>query len=149
MNGYNRIKSSRAIEIESSDSCSVSSPHSSKRKSTPTHGSKTPHQPLSENGDQTTEKKSSPFAFRRNRSIAASTSMKLSNVKRALSLRRSSSVSERYCRIHDQHVALAPHPDDEEFEQGGGDGRSFSTEKKSGSFGRTKIMKSCKRLFGL
>ncbi|KAL0335282.1 UNVERIFIED_CONTAM: hypothetical protein Scaly_1406800 [Sesamum calycinum] len=147
MNGYNRIKSSRTIE---SSDC-VSSPHS-KHKSTPTDGSKTPHhhQPLSENGDQnqTTEKKSSPFGFRRNRSIAASTSMKLSNVKRALSLRRSSSVSERYCRIHDQHVALAPNPDDEEFERSG-DGHSFSTEKKRGSFGRTKILKSCKRLFGL
>ncbi|KAK6159659.1 hypothetical protein DH2020_003040 [Rehmannia glutinosa] len=89
-------------------------------------------------GDAYTEKISSGVGapkFHRNSSVSSSSSSsKSSAVKRAFSIRRSSSVSERYCRIHDQHVVLSSPPDDEEFE-------SIIKEKKSGN-GRTTVQGS-------
>lgn len=57
-----------------------------------------------------------------------------SGFQRAFSMRRSSSVSERYCRIHDQYMAI-----DE------GTGRSMKKKKLRGG----NIFKACKRLLGL
>ncbi|KAJ1385700.1 hypothetical protein SESBI_41443 [Sesbania bispinosa] len=65
-------------------------------------------------------------------------------MKRAFSMRRSSSVSERYCRIHDQYVAIAS--DDIDVDDVIGTRRSIN-KKNSGGGG--KILKACKRLLGL
>ncbi|KAG2242619.1 hypothetical protein Bca52824_095380 [Brassica carinata] len=52
----------------------------------------------------------------RNRSVAASGQVLRSPMKTAMSMRRSSSVSERYCRIYDQSSATFPLPFIEEEE---------------------------------
>lgn len=70
-----------------------------------------------------------------------------SAVKRVFSMRRSSSVSERYCRIYDhQRVQLQPEP---EFNDADADNRigtktrsNMKPQKKNG------IVKACKRLLG-
>ncbi|XP_061376025.1 uncharacterized protein LOC133318091 [Gastrolobium bilobum] len=62
-------------------------------------------------------------------------------MKRAFSMRRSSSVSERYCRIHDQYMAIAS-PIGEET-----DGERIRSVKKKQRGG--KILKACKRLLRL
>ncbi|XVE48547.1 hypothetical protein DITRI_Ditri01bG0010300 [Diplodiscus trichospermus] len=67
-------------------------------------------------------------------------------VKRAFSMRRYSSVSERYCRIHDQSVTLASPFDDEELDITG-TRRSVKHLKKKNS--RGKILKAWKKLLGL
>ncbi|KAL5789475.1 hypothetical protein ACOSQ2_004363 [Xanthoceras sorbifolium] len=68
-------------------------------------------------------------------------------LKNALSMRRSSSVSERYCRIHDQSVTFAssssPIDDDEdgvEMERT----RSAMMKKKKKNHSKSKILKACK-----
>ncbi|KAI8025334.1 hypothetical protein LOK49_LG02G02800 [Camellia lanceoleosa] len=77
-----------------------------------------------------------------------------SAVKRVFSMRRSSSVSEGYCRIHDQCATLSSSFDD------GDDGsegmynnnamQTRSVKKKKKKQHRTgKILKACKRIFGL
>lgn len=60
-------------------------------------------------------------------------------MKRALSMRRSSSVSERYCRIHDQYMALAPSIGEEVDEE-----MKVNKKKKK----KSKILRACKRLLG-
>ena len=67
-------------------------------------------------------------------------------VKRAFSMRRSSSVSERYCRIHDQYMAIAsPIGIGDEIDGDGiGTRRSMKKKHRGG-----KILKACKRLLGL
>ncbi|KAJ1420008.1 hypothetical protein SESBI_14755 [Sesbania bispinosa] len=70
----------------------------------------------------------------RSGSVSSSTSGGFqATMKRAFSMRRSSSVSERYCRIHDQDMAIA----------------SDDINKKKHSGGGAKILKACKRLLGL
>ena len=63
-------------------------------------------------------------------------------------MRRSSSVTERYCRIHDQCVTL-PSPFDED-EEGVGNytvqARSVRKKKRQSRTG--KILKACKGIFG-
>ncbi|KAK9265643.1 hypothetical protein L1049_015284 [Liquidambar formosana] len=75
----------------------------------------------------------------------SSTTSIQSAVKRAFSMRRSSSVSERYCRIYDQSVTLTSPPppiDDEGMD-------TMQTRSKKKKDKRGKIIKACKRLFGL
>ena len=81
-------------------------------------------------------------------------------------MRRSSSVSERYCRIHDQSAtAFLQSPpnncygydEDEEEAMDGGGGTMQGTSmdknnmmmKKKKKLKNGKIFKACKRLFGL
>jgi len=66
-------------------------------------------------------------------SVSSSSSGFQATMKRAFSIRRSSSVSERYCRIHDQSMAIAS---------------DHELEKKRQIRGG-KILKACKRLLGL
>ena len=81
----------------------------------------------------------------RSLSVSSSTSGFQSAMKRAFSLRRSSSVSERYCRIHDQSVTLtSPIDDDEVGDTMSGTRRPVKKSKYKGG----KILKACKRLFG-
>lgn len=76
--------------------------------------------------------------------VSSSASGFQATVKRAFSMRRSSSVSERYCRIHDQYVALAsPNGHDIGVDEIGG--RRSVKKKQKGS----KILRACKRLLGL
>lgn len=65
-------------------------------------------------------------------------------VKRVFSMRRSSSVSERYCRIHDQSVTLSSQVDDDE-DSVQGMGSAKEKKKKKG----VNIFRACKRLLGL
>ncbi|KAJ6696515.1 hypothetical protein OIU74_015426 [Salix koriyanagi] len=78
--------------------------------------------------------------------LGRSSSVSSSSVKRAFSMRRSSSVSERYCRIHDQTVTLSsPTRDDED----GSSDTMESTRSVKKKHGRGRILKACKKLFGL
>ncbi|OWM79326.1 hypothetical protein CDL15_Pgr003499 [Punica granatum] len=70
-----------------------------------------------------------------------------SAVKRAFSMRRSSSVSGRYCRIH---VQSTTHIDYEEEEDDGLNMAGSMKNKKSRNKNRGgKIIKACKRFLGL
>lgn len=66
-----------------------------------------------------------------------------SAMRRAFSMRRSSSVSERYCRIYDQSVTQMDHEEEDD-----GQDMMRSTKKKNKNM-RRNIFKACKRLFGL
>ncbi|OMO75147.1 hypothetical protein CCACVL1_16313 [Corchorus capsularis] len=80
--------------------------------------------------------------LKRNSSVSSAYAVQAA-VKRAFSMRRSSSVSERYCRIHDQSVTLSSPFDDEELYT---NGIRRSVKKKNSS---GKILKAWKKLFGL
>ncbi|XAR49344.1 hypothetical protein NMG60_11032519 [Bertholletia excelsa] len=71
-----------------------------------------------------------------------------SSVIKAFSMRRSCSVSERYCRIHDQSVILASplEGDEDEYYHSAVRARSTRRRRKEG---RSRILKACKRFFGL
>ncbi|KAL1222529.1 hypothetical protein V5N11_018902 [Cardamine amara subsp. amara] len=84
----------------------------------------------------------------RNRSVSASAQAVPSTVKTAMSMRRSSSVSERYCRIYDQSSATWPLPFPEEDEDENDKGK-VQTKKKSNSIKRKAFVKACKRFFGI
>ncbi|XWS62404.1 hypothetical protein CRYUN_Cryun06bG0007900 [Craigia yunnanensis] len=81
--------------------------------------------------------------LRRNSSVSSAYALQAA-VKRAFSMRRSSSVSESYCRIHNQFVTLASPFNDEELDT---TGTRRSVKKKKNS--RGKILKAWKKLFGL
>ncbi|KAI3408653.1 uncharacterized protein J3R85_020163 [Psidium guajava] len=68
-------------------------------------------------------------------------------VKRVFSMRRSSSVSERYCRIHDQSATLSSSQVDEE--EGCVVGTGSAKKKKKKKDRGVNIFKACKRLLGL
>ncbi|CAN4108182.1 unnamed protein product [Withania somnifera] len=86
------------------------------------------------------------FRLERQGSKSTTTSSSLfqfQSVKRAFSMRRSSSVSEKYCRIHDQGFTISsPIMDDvaEAYE---------GMDKKKKKDGSGRILKACKRLFGI
>ncbi|KAF8404314.1 hypothetical protein HHK36_009197 [Tetracentron sinense] len=61
-----------------------------------------------------------------------------SAVRRAFSMRRSSSISEGYCRIHDQSEPVSSLIDDD----------GLNTKQTRSKKKRGKILKACKRLFG-
>ncbi|CAK9321961.1 unnamed protein product [Citrullus colocynthis] len=83
----------------------------------------------------------------RNSSVSSSASGFQSAVKRALSMRRSSSVAERYCRIHDQFATFATAMEDDEMEGGKAGGSVMKEKKKKTAAG--KMVRACKRLLGL
>ncbi|XP_006592657.2 uncharacterized protein LOC114378961 [Glycine soja] len=72
------------------------------------------------------------FGVMLGRSASSSSSSSQFQFQRAFSMRRSSSVSERYCRIHDQYT---PPP--------------IGSKKKQRGGGPNKILKACKRLLRL
>ncbi|CAI9765302.1 unnamed protein product [Fraxinus pennsylvanica] len=148
MNGYSKTRYSNTIDSSSL----LSSPqeiHKPNLNTSPNHslesGIKT-HDFSSDLEDENAiRKKFGALKLNRNGSISSfqlgsKTESLQSAVKRAFSLRRSSSISERYCRIHDQYVALASPLDD--------DLESVSNSKKKKNSGG-KILKACKRFFGL
>ncbi|CAN8230719.1 unnamed protein product [Cochlearia groenlandica] len=84
----------------------------------------------------------------RNRSVSASSQAVPSATK--MSMRRSSSVSERYCRIYDQSSATWPlpfHEENEEDDDGNKD--KVQSKKKSNNIKRKTFVKACKRFFGI
>lgn len=72
-----------------------------------------------------------------------STTTSFQSVKRVFSMRRSSSVSEKYCRIHDQGFTISSPVLDDVAEANEG----MEIKKKKSGSGR--ILKACKRLFGI
>ncbi|ESQ54903.1 hypothetical protein EUTSA_v10027403mg [Eutrema salsugineum] len=83
----------------------------------------------------------------RNRSVSASGQAVPS--KTAMSMRRSSSVSERYCRIYDQSSATWPLPFHEEDEDEEDDKEKVQKKKKSNNIKKKAFLKACKRFFGI
>lgn len=77
-----------------------------------------------------------------------------SAVKKVFSMRRSSSVSERYCRIYDhQRAELQPEPEpvfDDDDEAAAGADNNIGTKTRSNMKAQKKngILKACKRLLG-
>ncbi|KAK4739582.1 hypothetical protein R3W88_003279 [Solanum pinnatisectum] len=82
--------------------------------------------------------------FRLERQGNKNTTTSFESVKRAFSMRRSSSVSEKYCRIHDQGFTISSPILDDVAEA-----HEDSREKKKKKNGRGRILKACKRLFGI
>ncbi|GMI87894.1 hypothetical protein HRI_002458700 [Hibiscus trionum] len=92
------------------------------------------------------EKMSADPTLKRNSSVSSAYALQLqAAVKRAFSMRRSCSVSESYCRIHDQYVTLtSPLDEDEASDISGTKG---SAKKKNNT--RDKILKAWKKIFKL
>lgn len=82
------------------------------------------------------------FSLERQGSNSTTTSS-FQSVKRVFSMRRSSSVSEKYCRIHDQGFTISSPILDDVAEAHEG------MEKKEKKNGSGRILKACKRLFGI
>ncbi|KAJ7967989.1 Cytosolic Fe-S cluster assembly factor nar-1 [Quillaja saponaria] len=151
MNGYSKINianshKSRSIDFSESyplpqtpkfiPNLSSKPMEATQMKSTMTQNCLTDQQEdEGENGEN------SGVVLTRSGSVSSSASGFQSAIKRAFSMRRSSSVSERYCRIHDQYLALTSPIEDDRVEE-----TTRSTKKKNR--GR-KILKVCKNLFGL
>ncbi|KAK8522387.1 hypothetical protein V6N13_115357 [Hibiscus sabdariffa] len=86
--------------------------------------------------------------LRRNSSVSSAYALQLqAAVKRAFSMRRSCSVSESYCRIHDQYVTLTSPLDEDEVSDITGTKRSANNNKKKNT--RDKILKAWKKIFRL
>ncbi|EYU26466.1 hypothetical protein ABFS82_02G074500 [Erythranthe guttata] len=135
MSGYIKIKTLNTINESSSTSDSVSLTRTTKHKIDD-------EQSLENNSTEKVFDFGAP-KFDRNSSVSCSKSRHVSSsVKKAFSMRRSSSVSERYCRIHDQHVTLA----DERFEFGR---NNTNTNNTNNTNKRGGIFKLCKRVFGI
>lgn len=86
----------------------------------------------------------SRFRLERLGSKSATTTSSFESVKRAFSLRRSSSVSEKYCRIHNQGFTISS-PILNDFSEAH-EGMENNKKKKNRS---GRILKACKRLFGI
>ncbi|KAI8021271.1 hypothetical protein LOK49_LG03G03214 [Camellia lanceoleosa] len=182
MNGYSKIKlvgSTKSRSIDFSDlhfppqnlkpieetspnnTPKIQEPKQMKNTSTRESPPDVEHEEVDENGERF------GVILRRNFSVSSTASNRSkfdkqgtttrslqSAVKRAFSIRRSSSVSERYCRIHDQCVTLASsssfddHDGDEMMDKNNSvETRSMEKIKKKHRSG--KILKACKRVFGL
>lgn len=86
----------------------------------------------------------------RNRSVSASGQAVPSPMK--MSMRRSSSVSERYCRIYDQSSATTwplPFHEEDEDKDDADDKEKVHKKKKSNNIKKKAFVKACKRFFGI
>ncbi|GKV32137.1 hypothetical protein SLEP1_g40765 [Rubroshorea leprosula] len=161
MNGYSKMKgngngkSSRSIDQFWPDHSALPQPPSPISEPAPPnptpnnqpqhHPTKTAgqHDPLPEQEGNTT---SGP-KLKRNSSVSSAYALQ-ATVKRAFSMRRSSSVSERYRRIHDQSMIWETATFDGEEEADNTVGTARSAEKRK-KHNRGKILKAWKKLFGL
>ncbi|KAE9599373.1 hypothetical protein Lal_00043987 [Lupinus albus] len=92
----------------------------------------------------------------RSGSVSSSASASVhGTVKKAFSMRRSSSVSESYCRIHDQYMTIvsplsniADHEIDDDMNNGMRT-TTITRRRRSIKLRGGKIFKACKRLLGL
>ena len=99
------------------------------------------------NNNNDGEKFGSHIKLSRNSTVSASSAASHAlqyTVKRAFSIRRSSSVSERYSRIHDQSVTETSPIEDEDLAD-----KKKKKKKKKTKSSKSKIIKACKKLFGL
>ncbi|KAJ8572646.1 hypothetical protein K7X08_009157 [Anisodus acutangulus] len=88
---------------------------------------------------------SSAKRLRLERQGSTTTTSSFQSVKRVFSMRRSSSVSEKYCRIHDQGFTISSPVLDDVAEAHEG----IEKKKKKKKNGSGRILKACKRLFGI
>ncbi|KGN56255.1 hypothetical protein Csa_011668 [Cucumis sativus] len=167
--GYSKIKAASKFKSRSIDysdlsslphsltfSAAVSNPTRTNRPQEPPHG-RLPEEDEEVNDDECDRPRGATTAAAtlcRNSSVSSSVSGFQSAVKRALSMRRSSSVAERYCRIHDQFATFASPIEDDEMEGGdwkerGKIGGSEIRKKKKKKNAAEKIVRACKRIFGL
>ncbi|KAE8007925.1 hypothetical protein FH972_004482 [Carpinus fangiana] len=152
MNGYSKMKAidtqkSRSMDFSDALSFSQTKKTNSDPTSKPHEGSQIKESNAEkEDGDGGNGEK---FGAVLSRSCSvSSTSGFQSAVKRAFSVKRSSSVSERYCRIYDQSVTLAS-PIDDDDDEGWDTMRATRRSVKKKKHKGGKILKACKRLFGL
>lgn len=157
MNGYSKINSSSKAQLTKFGSIDYPDGDTHKRspnptsKTQPTQQSKT-HEDFP---DQKPEEKGIEDVFgmvlHRSYSVSTSCSKRFksenpsslqSTLRRAFSMKRSSSVSERYCRIHDQS--------DYHFSPPPNDGAAINMMQQTRSKKKKRgILKACKCLFGL
>ncbi|GAU24411.1 hypothetical protein TSUD_391200 [Trifolium subterraneum] len=170
MNGYSKIATtsthkSRSIDFSEFFSFSAQTP---RRRNNTTHLPPTPirtttldQPPANHNYSppqtQRQDEKGERFGIILGRSCSVSASSSSSSpasgfqatMKRAFSVRRSSSVTDRYCRIHDQSMSIAPDEldEDDHINIDDDDATKNKTNRRRGT--RGKILKACKRMFGL
>ncbi|XP_058075871.1 uncharacterized protein LOC131224535 [Magnolia sinica] len=146
MDGYTKIRAFNPTRSRSVDFSDVSlSPPAKTQRPQITITSNKAREPFAEEEEAKIEEDEGQrfgVILRRNYSVSSyssTSSQKFGrpSVRRAFSMRKSSSVSEGYCRIHDQWGPLSPPPPD------GVDMMQMRSRKKRGS-----ILKACKRLFG-
>ncbi|KAL0013119.1 hypothetical protein SO802_000188 [Lithocarpus litseifolius] len=91
------------------------------------------------------------MVLKKSLSVSSTTAGFQSAVKKAFSMTRSSSISESYGRIHDQSVTLVSPNDDYEYDDEEEVGDNSKGTRRSGKkkYKGGKILKVCKRLFGL
>jgi hypothetical protein len=150
MNGYSKIKAINTQKSRSMDFSDIFSfPQTPEAaKETDSKYPKSKGHEGSQIKESKTEKEDGDGNGEKFGSVS-STSGFQSTVKRAFSVKRSSSVSERYCRIYDQSVTLAsPIDADDDGDEGGDTMRETRRSMKKKHRGG-KILKACKRLFGL
>ncbi|KAI4337636.1 hypothetical protein L6164_016024 [Bauhinia variegata] len=157
MNGYTKIGNiHKSRSTDFSDVPPFPETPKSSRKHVPSPTTK-PEEPV-QLKKSNTEKNSSPervdedekgerfgVILGRSGSVSSASSRFQATMKRAFSMRRSSSVSDRYSRIHDQYMALAPAIGNDEV--GGDETESRRSMKKKHRGG--KIFRAWKRLIGL
>lgn len=157
MNGYSKIKAINTQKSRSMDFSDVFSfPQTQKAAKKTTSDPKSKGHESSQIKESKTEKEDGDVngekfgAVLSSNCSVSSTSGLQSTVKRAFSVKRSSSVSERYCKIYDQSVTLASpiDADDDDGDEGGDTMRATRGSMKKKHRGG-KILKACKRLFGL
>lgn len=134
MNGYSKINvtgsgnsshKSRSIDFSDMFSSFPQTPSQSKNSST---------------DDESGTGEQFGVILGRSTSVVSSSSSSAPGMKRTFSVRRSSSVSERYCRIHDQYINMAINGDDTT------DIDHHVTVNKKKKHRGGKILKACKRL---
>ncbi|KAJ4842601.1 hypothetical protein Tsubulata_025116 [Turnera subulata] len=102
---------------------------------------------------QETDQRSNEERFgaklRRNSSVSAASALHF-GVQKAFPMRRSSSVSEKYCRIYDQSLTTLASPihDGDESLDAAEQGSTARSDKKKNNRSR-RILRACKKLFGL
>ncbi|KAL4301669.1 hypothetical protein GQ457_10G022620 [Hibiscus cannabinus] len=161
MNGYSYSKIKAEVAgNETSISISMESPPSdlmpipepetpnpTKTSDPDTHCSSDQEDEGTDNGGG--EKMFADPTLRRNSSVSSAYALQLqAAVKRAFSMRRSCSVSESYCRIHDQYVTLTSPLDEDEVSDITGTKRSANNNNKKKNT-RDKILKAWKKIFRL
>ncbi|XP_027339281.1 uncharacterized protein LOC113853039 [Abrus precatorius] len=147
MNGYSKISSGTTHKSRSMDfSDSVSFPQTPKASRNTAPSTAKPEEPNEQvkKSERELEEGGNGERFGvilgRSGSVSSASGFQ-ATMKRAFSMRRSSSVSERYCRIHDQYMAIEDHEMDADVTRAR---RSMKKKQKGG-----KILKACKRFLGL
>ncbi|KAJ7946568.1 Cytosolic Fe-S cluster assembly factor nar-1 [Quillaja saponaria] len=147
MNGYSKINvlnSHKSRSIDFSEICpfpQTPNPTSKPEEINQIKNTKTQNYSTDQKEVEVENGESSGVVLSKSGSISSSASGFQSAMNRVFPMRRSSSVSDRYSRIHDQHMAITSPIKDDRVEE-----TTRSTKKKNR--GR-KILKVCKRLFGL